>query len=41
MIEKQPVEDMLQIAVLVLFALGTLHAGYGRLIELLESSQRP
>lgn len=40
-IEKQPVEDMLQIAVLVLFALGTLLAGYGRLVELLETSQRP
>lgn len=40
-IAKQPIEDMLQMVVLVLFATGTLLAGYGRLVELLGSSRRP
>lgn len=40
-IAKQPVEDMLQMVVLALFAIGTLLAGYGRLVELLASSRRP
>lgn len=35
LLAKEPVEDGLQIAVMVLFGIGTLLAGYGRLVELL------
>lgn len=37
---KEPLEGYLQIVVIVLFGLGTLLAGYGRLMELL-ASERP
>lgn len=37
-LEKEPLEGYLQIVVMVLFSLGTLLAGYGRLMELLAGN---
>jgi hypothetical protein len=34
MVEKEPIEDSLQLVVLALFALGTLLAGFGRAMEM-------
>jgi hypothetical protein len=34
MVEKEPIEDVLQLIVLALFALGTLLAGFGRAMEM-------
>lgn len=37
-LDKEPVEGLLQLIIMVLFGLGTLLAGYGRLMELLASN---
>jgi hypothetical protein len=39
LLAKEPVENMLQILVIVLFALGTLLAGYGRAMEMVAGQR--
>ncbi|MGD9783371.1 MAG: hypothetical protein AB7E80_03330 [Hyphomicrobiaceae bacterium] len=38
-LDKEPLEGYLQVIVIVLFGLGTLLAGYGRLMELLANNR--